>query len=559
MSIVAFVGEARPGSVLPATHDLALVWLSYLVACFAAYTALDFVGHVVDYRKHAWKARAWLTGGACAMGAGIWGMHFIAMLAFRIPIAVHYDPGVTLLSLAVAVLLSGFALALVTRGALPLRRLLAGGVVMGIGVASMHYIGMAAMRMDALMLYRPGLFALSIANAIVCSTIALWLVFRIGRHAGPNVRIVHKIASGLFMGLAICGMHYIAIHAGICVSTRPFSAALAPLDPALQNMVFGGITLLFTSVMFTFSIQNQIVSKRLKVQNACLVDEIDERRRVQVALLEASRVAAEAKRVAEEANRAKSEFLANMSHELRTPMHAISSFSRFGLERGALAERGKLLHYFANIDMSATRLMSLLNDLLDLSKIEAGKFTFTFARTDVAEVIGAVVAEFEEMARSRRVAFDARLPAGSVPAEIDGPRMQQVIRNLVSNAMKFSPAGGRIHLTLADCPPPSGATGQWLEMVVSDDGPGIPPGELELVFDKFVQSSKTKTGAGGTGLGLAITREFVHAHGGQVFARNRPAGGAEFHVVFPARCVGAKRGSGTANPVPAPRAALVPA
>src|SRR5882672_11614970 len=146
---IVFLDGPFQGVALVAQYNAGLVFLSYVVASFAAYTALDFAGRVRDSDGQASRAKSWLAGGACAMGIGIWGMHFIAMLAFRLPIPVSYDLFTTMLSLTVAILLSGFAIALVTRGTLPGRRLFAGGIAMGLGVVTMHYTGMAAMRMDA--------------------------------------------------------------------------------------------------------------------------------------------------------------------------------------------------------------------------------------------------------------------------------------------------------------------------------------------------------------------------------------------------------------------------
>lgn len=525
--LIIFIDGPTAGSQIAANHNQWLVLLSYMVACLAAYTALDFAGNVIESRPHALRARAWLIAGAAAMGIGIWGMHFIAMLAFSLPIPVRYDLGVTMLSLAVAILLSGFAMALVTRGSLPLRRLVVGGIVMGLGVVAMHYIGMAAMRMDASMLYRPGLFALSVLNAMVCSTIALWLVFRLGAQTPRGVSGHRKIASALFMGLAICGMHYTAIYAGVCISPRPVADAVIPLDPTLQTMVIGGVALLFTSIVLGMSAQNQIVSAQLRRQNERLVDQVAECRLVEAALLQA-------KQIAEAANQAKSDFLSNVSHELRTPMHAILSFSEIGMQRAPYAHREKLSHYFKSIDTSAARLMSMVNDLLDLSKIEVGKMDFHFARTDISAVIHAVVGEFAEIARGRSVLIETHIDAECAEAEIDSSRMHQVLRNLLSNAVKFSPADSRVSVRLRHCEAPDGGAQPWLVLAVEDSGPGIPPEELELVFDKFVQSSKTKTGAGGTGLGLAIVREIMLAHGGQVTACNLPAGGTEFRAILPA-------------------------
>ncbi|MGH8501130.1 MAG: PAS domain S-box protein [Gammaproteobacteria bacterium] len=282
-NFIRFVYGPIPGTELMAVYNPALVVLSYLVASFAAYTALDFAGRVSESGADRRKANAWLAGGACAMGAGIWGMHFIAMLAFRLPIPVRYDPWVTLLSMAVAILISGFALALVTRGSLSTGRLVVGGIVMGLGVVTMHYTGMAAMRMEAVILYKPGPFALSILNAIICSTVALWLVFRLGAKSS-HAQTRYKAVSALVMGVAICGMHYTAMYAGVCVSPVAVGDAIAALDPNLLVLVVTGVALLFMSVVLAVSVENQIVSRQLKRQNAQLMEEIAERKRAERAV-----------------------------------------------------------------------------------------------------------------------------------------------------------------------------------------------------------------------------------------------------------------------------------
>ncbi len=240
-----------------------------------------------------------------------------------------------------------------------------------------------------------------------------------------------------------------------------------------------------------------------------------------------------ARRQAVAANLAKSEFLANMSHELRTPMHAIISFANFGVEKIDRVDSAKLLHYLKNIKKSGARLLALLNDLLDLSKLEAGKMLMNRQRTDLGGLIGEAVAEVEALARARGIEIRTSFPAVAV-ASVDSMRMLQVLRNLLSNAIKFTPEGGHIGVACAALPrtevSPAG-----LRIDVRDNGVGIPEDELESVFDKFVQSSKTKTGAGGTGLGLAICREIMTAHGGTVHATNNvhPESGATFHLWLP--------------------------
>ena len=246
------------------------------------------------------------------------------------------------------------------------------------------------------------------------------------------------------------------------------------------------------------------------------------------------RQAEAARQAAVDANQAKSEFLANMSHELRTPMHAIISFANFGVERMGRVDGAKLVHYFQNIRKSGLRLLELLNALLDLAKLEAGKMEMHRSRTSLKGVIEDAMCEFEALARTKGI--DLLLQADGVPeAEIDSMRLLQVLRNLLSNALKFTPSGGvvRIECQASAQQAGTGAAGAVL-IRVHDSGIGIPEAELEAVFDKFVQSSKTKTGAGGTGLGLAICREIVGAHGGSITASNNAAGpGATFVVRLP--------------------------
>ena len=250
-----------------------------------------------------------------------------------------------------------------------------------------------------------------------------------------------------------------------------------------------------------------------------------------------------AKEAAEGANLAKSEFLANMSHELRTPMHAILSFSELGVTRSKAVEgeSGKLSQYFQRIDDSGRRLLRLLNDLLDLSKLEAGRMHYEMSRQDLATTASRVVAEMDQLARSRGVTLNCQLPAEPLPAWFDPLRLEQVVRNLLSNAIKFTPAGRAVTVRVSEavsacrtCCPGSGEI-PAVQLVVEDEGIGIPADELERVFDKFVQSSKTRSGAGGTGLGLPISREIVRGHGGEVRAAQAPSGGARLTVTLPSQ------------------------
>ncbi len=235
---------------------------------------------------------------------------------------------------------------------------------------------------------------------------------------------------------------------------------------------------------------------------------------------------AAAKEKAEASNRAKSMFLANMSHELRTPLHAILSFAGFGIKEQCTSQPDELVKYFESIQEGGRTLMAVLNDILDLSKLESTAMTFDRKNTDLEELIQSVTLEFASMVHEK--SLTVRLPMFDSPVEVrvDVSRAKQVVRNLISNAVKFSPNGSTITL--------EAQLGRGHVIVsVIDEGPGIPESELTTVFDKFVQSSRTRTGAGGTGLGLAICRRIVAAHKGRIWAENNADSGAKLSFELP--------------------------
>jgi len=231
------------------------------------------------------------------------------------------------------------------------------------------------------------------------------------------------------------------------------------------------------------------------------------------------------------ANQAKSEFLANMSHELRTPLHSILSFASFGIKKYTIAEPEKLQDYFNRIKQSGKTLLELLNDLLDLAKLESGKVVFAFKPTDLVMLIRSVTDELDALLSERDLNVQHEVLKFDGQVTLDADKIKQVLRNLLNNAIRFSPKGGIINIVIC-------SSENSVRVSVCDRGPGIPQNELEAVFDKFVQSSKTKTGAGGTGLGLAICQEIIAAHRGRIWAENRPEGGAvfSFEIQLHLRC-----------------------
>jgi PAS domain S-box-containing protein len=236
-----------------------------------------------------------------------------------------------------------------------------------------------------------------------------------------------------------------------------------------------------------------------------------------------------AKDAAEAANAAKSTFLANMSHELRTPMHGILSYASFGKKEAPKADKEKLAAYFTQISDSSHRLLGLLNNLLDLSKLEAHKMKYAFRPNDLWRQCQIANAEFRGFAEEKKLTLEFVQPKFPTRAVFDGERVLQVLRNLVSNAIKFAAAGTAVRLEIT----PERLPGPALAVSVINRGVGIPEIELESIFDKFVQSSHTRSGSGGTGLGLAICKEIVAAHQGRIYAANDPGGKTRFTFLLP--------------------------
>ncbi len=191
---------------MQSSYNFVLVALSLLVASLASYVVLDVSGRISQLPSGRTR-RGWLVGGAVAMGIGIWSMHFIGMLAFSLPIRLGYDFALTGISLLIAILVSYAALAVITRPKLSLRHIVTSGTLIGLGIASMHYSGMEAMRMQPGISYNPALFVLSIAIAIAAACAALWIAHSLNtssqQHAVPK-----RILAACVMGIAIAGMHY---------------------------------------------------------------------------------------------------------------------------------------------------------------------------------------------------------------------------------------------------------------------------------------------------------------------------------------------------------------
>lgn len=227
----------------------------------------------------------------------------------------------------------------------------------------------------------------------------------------------------------------------------------------------------------------------------------------------------------------KERFFANISHEIKTPIHSILSFSNFGLEKAHSASREKLEHYFKRIAESGDRLLLLINDLLDITKLKSGKMQYNLSTTDLLQLCERTITEFEGLCAERRLNLTLSRPQSLPDVECDAERVGQVIRNLISNAIKFSSQDDSIVLGLRYQSAANDDITPKVIISVEDHGIGIPPDELKDIFSAYVQS--TSNNAHGTGLGLAISKEIILYHHGEIWAENNSQGGATVYFSLP--------------------------
>jgi len=659
-------------------HSFSLVALSVCVSAFASFAAL----HLADRAREGGKAArlVWLLGAATAMGGGaIWSMHFIAMLAFTVPVSVGYAFDVTIASLVLAIAFTGCGMFMVAsaKGSL-WRPLLLGGVLMGLGVSTMHYAGMAAMRMSAELYYDPALAALSVVIAIVASIAALWLFF--------NLRnLWMRLGASVVMAAAVSGMHYTAMAAAYLVSVPSFEflhpglpptelalmigaatflvlvlglacalvdqrfARMAsaeaerlrdserrfralvqnaadiiavadaegvmtyesesasrilgfapidlqgmplrdlvhPMDHArlndffarlagdlhtsgefdirlrlsngayrhfeiiglnlLSNPAVGGIVVTLHDI--TERLENQRLEQRIADRTAALQalneemqHEIHERKAADNALkqahaelerkveerTEAYRVA---KEEAEQANLAKSQFLASMSHELRTPLNAVIGYSELMLEDAQAEARSGDIRDLLRINNAGKHLLALINDVLDLSKIEAGKIDLYEQTFDTAALLLGAAETCEPLVGRNGNRLLVEVPADVGQMTADQTKVRQCVLNLIANAAKFTEKG-EIRITARRH---SREGIERIEIAVADSGIGIAPENLGKLFQNFSQAD-AKTGAqfGGTGLGLALSQKLCGAMGGGISVTSALGQGSTFTIDLPA-------------------------
>ena len=473
-------------------HDLRLVAMAVLLCLFACGTALTMVTRAQAATIRQYRL-GWLTGAGVIAGSGIWATHFVAMLAFNVPMPVAFHIGLTALSAAIAIIfcVAGFALSVNRPGGA------AGGLLIGVAICAMHYVGMVALDLPAIAIWNVRYVTASVIIGLAFAAMAMHFALR-------RTGIGSYVSATMLFAFAIAGMHFTGMSAVTFIADPTILVSNSVINPFTLSVTVAAVAAFIVSQGLLVAVFDLHLSARVTDETRRMREHIAELESTKAALSMA--LAAEA-----HASHAKSAFLASMSHELRTPLNAVIGFSEMMLAQ-VFGPIGARYHDYANdIHNSGTHLLSLINDVLDLSRLDAGESELREEEFDLASLVAKSLRLVAAQALKAGISITDNCSArGPLMIRADERRMTQIVLNVLSNAIKFTPANGRVTVR-------SAVTEGGVTIDIKDSGIGIAPTDMSKVFERFGQvDSSLARKYDGSGLGLPLARRLTELHGGSL-------------------------------------------
>lgn len=497
-------------------HDLRLVVLAALLCLLACTTAMSMIARG---RAAAGTMRTiWLVTGGIVAGCGIWGLHFVAELGYRAGLPVAYDLPLTALSVVIAASLCavGFWVALSRAGAA------IGGAITGAAISAMHYVGMAAVRIPAVGHWDVRYVAASLVIGVAVTALALHVALRRDDFRG------YAIGAGLFV-VAIVGMHFTAMSAVVYIPDPTVRVTGVVIEPSVLAVAVAAVAVLVMALGLIGALVDHHLAARASSEAERLRAHVAELEVTKKELEAASSRLTAALEAADAANQAKSQFLATMSHELRTPLNAVIGFSEI-MTTEAMGPLGSARYreYANDIHRSGAHLLALINDILDLSRLDAGQTDLREQDIDVTQLITATLRMMQGQAIAAGVLLNCQVEANFPAIHADERRVRQVLINLVSNAIKFTPSGGRVTVS-------AHRVGDSVAISVADTGIGIASEDIPRALERFGQiDSSLSRKYEGVGLGLPLSKQLMELHSGCLEIESAPGAGTRVIMIFPA-------------------------
>ncbi len=499
-------------------HDLRLVLLAAVICLFATNTAFSLYAHAAGASNRA-RVR-WLAATAVVTGVGIWSTHFVAMLAFQPELPISYGPFLTFLSIVIAVAVTGVGFSIAALGTGSWSAWF-GGAVVGVGIFSMHFTGMYGLQFPGRLEFDPVLAPASLVIGVVFGALAM-------RRAQSADTIRQRTVAALLLTLAICGMHFTAMGAAelvhdpiVFVQDEGLPDQWMAAGIALSTLMTAGIALVASTVDQRFA----AISAREAVRLRAAVAELEATKEK---LESTGTTLKQALAVADAASRAKTHFLATMSHELRTPLNAVIGFADLLSAEISGKLDVKQQSYVSDIRHAGMHLLGLVNDILDVTRLEANAMQLDEQDIDLAVLAEETVKLMQPKADEAGVALSTAFAVEHPYLHGDARRIRQVLLNLFSNAVKFTPRDGKVILSI-DKTAPGG-----IAIAVSDTGIGIAACDIPTALAEFgqVDNSLARKYAG-SGLGLPLSKRLMELHDGTLVLESQPGKGTTVTVTFP--------------------------